>query len=716
MLHCCLSKSCTGEYSGTLLLLTLYDRNAYNLVLHKHGDMLYEGVQDTVYTRLRSVCLFTSGNISKCMFDWQVAEQVAVCPDNQLLQEVCEQWKQHQVTMIMVRDILMYMDRTLGSVSSQFLHNQYLRYVPQNKKMAVYDLGLWAFRETIARHGQVRDRLRKLLLENIRDERLGRLIDHNCMKCALYMLSELGIDSSNVYEEEFEVYFLKETCQFYRSESHLFLSQNTCPDYLKKVESRICEEMQRVPNYLHANTRPKLRHIVETELISAHTPALIESKKSGFCDLLRQSEEKMADITRMYALCFQVPATLDLLRSALHEHVRAAGQLLLNDEMKDPVVLLRSLLALREKYDSVVRNAFRGENIAQKKVKEAFESVINADTRCASSLVAYIDELMRSGLKGAAEGEVECELEKVIIIFRYLHDKDVFEVLYKQYLAKRLLNQRSISSEAERQMLVKLKRECGYQYTTKLEGMITDIRFSRGAMEKYNTHRDEKKMNEVDVKTARAASCDIDVTMLTAGYWPIHPAIPCVVPDVAASASESFKNFYLKQHTGRKLTWLTSSGTAELKAIFSDVAKHELTVSTYQMCILILFNALDFGEELTMQSITDATKIPHNDLKRHLISLCTPKYRILLKRSKGKGFSSNDKLRVNNSFASKLRRVRVPLVAMKELSTHPNSSHSVPAAIEEDRRHLCEATVVRIMKARKQAQHNDLIAEVNYFI
>ena len=86
--------------------------------------MLYEGVQDTVYTRLRSVCLFTSGNISKCMFDWQVAEQVAVCPDNQLLQEVCEQWKQHQVTMIMVRDILMYMDRTLGAVSSQFLHNQ----------------------------------------------------------------------------------------------------------------------------------------------------------------------------------------------------------------------------------------------------------------------------------------------------------------------------------------------------------------------------------------------------------------------------------------------------------------------------------------------------------------------------------------------------------------------------------------------------------------
>ena len=63
----------------------------------------------------------------------------------------------------------------------------------------------------------------------------------------------------------------------------------------------------------------------------------------------------------------------------------------------------------------------------------------------------------------------ECELEKVIIIFRYLHDKDVFEVLYKQYLAKRLLNQRSMT-EAERQMLVKLKRECGYNTPQSLKG------------------------------------------------------------------------------------------------------------------------------------------------------------------------------------------------------------------------------------------------------
>jgi len=49
---------------------------------------------------------------------------------------------------------------------------------------------------------------------------------------------------------------------------------------------------------------------------------------------------------------------------------------------------------------------------------------------------------------------------------------------------------------------------------------------------------------------------------------------------------------------------------------------------------------------------------------------------------------------------------------MKEAGAHPDSNDCVPASVEEDRRHLCEATVVRVMKARKHAKHNDLIAEV----
>ena len=72
----------------------------------------------------------------------------------------------------------------------------------------------------------------------------------------------------------------------------------------------------------------------------------------------------------------------------------------------------------------------------------------------------------------------------------------MFERYYKGHLAKRLLLGRSVSDDAERQMLGKLKVECGHQFTQKLEGMFNDMKLSAETMEGYRAHLERTTVRE----------------------------------------------------------------------------------------------------------------------------------------------------------------------------------------------------------------------------
>lgn len=68
----------------------------------------------------------------------------------------------------------------------------------------------------MVRYGCVRDHLRDTLLGMVSRERHGEVVDRIAIKNACHMLMLLGINSRQVYEEDFERPFLQQSAEFYR--------------------------------------------------------------------------------------------------------------------------------------------------------------------------------------------------------------------------------------------------------------------------------------------------------------------------------------------------------------------------------------------------------------------------------------------------------------------------------------------------------------------
>ena len=92
---------------------------------------------------------------------------------------------------------------------------------------------------------------------------------------------------------------------------------------------------------------------------------------------------------------------------------------------------------------------------------------------------------MRKALKGVSETETEQRLEQIIRLFVCLHERDVFFHSYTGFLSARLLNNQSVSDEAEQTMIAKLKVECGHAFVANVTNMFNDIALSRTLNEEF---------------------------------------------------------------------------------------------------------------------------------------------------------------------------------------------------------------------------------------
>merc|ERR1712071_378701 len=243
------------------------------------------------------------------------------------------------------------------------------------------------------------------------------------------------------------------------------------------------------------------------------------------------------------------------------------------DPEKDKT-MVQELLDFKEKLNNIVVNCYQSNEKFINSLKESFENFINQRLNKPAEMIAkFVDSKLRAGNKEATEEELERLLDKIMVLFRFIHGKDVFEAFYKKDLAKRLLVGKSASVDSEKSMLSKLKAECGAGFTSKLEGMFKDMELSRDVNVAFKQHMVHLQENERD-------KIDLTVNVLSMAFWPTYPITETHLPSFMSHYQEVFNKFYQGKYSGRKLQWQSSLGHCVLRANFRSGQK-ELQVSLF---------------------------------------------------------------------------------------------------------------------------------------
>ncbi len=551
-------------------------------------------------------------------------------------------------------------------------------------------------------------------------------------------------DEIDVYVEEFEEYAATDTKNFYHKLSELWLSECSFTEYMVKAETKIKEESQRLANIFISSSQQKLTKIIDDQLLAKNQRRLLDMSGSGVDVLIR--DEKLEDLSRLFRLMSRINQGLDPIAQMFQEYISRVGRDIFKKHADEAAqkrdytsflhFLLESyvveLIQFHNKMDTLVTGPFQNDATFHKALSNGFKSFVNLgfrkpkkgseekgpEVKTSQLFAYYCDEILRK----RKVKSLDDALEKVVSFVQFFSDKDIFIEEYRKQLAKRLLVSGYQDSE-ERTMIGKLKwfyRGVGDLY--KLEKMLTDKSVAVDMKQEFNQFLEKREPNQPTIHF------DLMVTVLTMGTWPINLKDTLKVLPVFSNAQQVFKEFYDTKHNRRILHWAYGRSTVQLEANFSK--KKVLETSTYQACILLLFNDVP---ELSVKQIMNETGLDLEVVKRTLVSVSTKKFNILqIKQTSDGDVMSEDTtmgdqaskvekilvanaeainestlLEINQDFHHKQTKIKLPVPRVTEEEVKKTIVN-----VSNDRVWTLEATIVRVMKTRKTMKLQQLIQEV----
>jgi len=378
-----------------------------------------------------SQCAATDEDIYQAKFSWLAALK--------------DRWIIFTARLSMIRSIFLPLDRD---------------YIFNTKGLLpIWDLGFELFRSTIIEDELLSEEITSSLLLLIRHERSGHQISRSIFTTVLSILHALG---SSTFDERFVKPFLADSQRWYSAEGERLASSSstaTSASYLKQCQARLEQERSRCQEAMAI--QPSLlrscEHAVESGLVREHVDYILNGL-SEYIEAAQGTSANQAqiDLQSLYNLLGRVDA-IQRLRAAWSSYIENQGVKLVADPAKDDT-MVDSLLSFKDRVDWVLSDCFGNDQMLAVAARDAFESFVNKrNDKPAELLAKYLDIKMRTGNKALSDAELTSLFDKVLVLFRFTSAKDLFEAFYTRLFAKRLLLNKSASSDMEKIMLGKLR-------------------------------------------------------------------------------------------------------------------------------------------------------------------------------------------------------------------------------------------------------------------
>jgi cullin-4 len=140
----------------------------------------------------------------------------------------------------------------------------------------MWNMAMDLFRENFNRYDIVWQKVLNSILDMIKMERIGQMVDELFLQSNIRMLMDL-----NLYHSSFEQHLLVQTQQFYNEEGDRLLESINIFDYLEHVSTRVHQEsILRVKSYFDKSTKSHLQSIVEKELLTKRVESILVKCKT----------------------------------------------------------------------------------------------------------------------------------------------------------------------------------------------------------------------------------------------------------------------------------------------------------------------------------------------------------------------------------------------------------------------------------------------------